>query len=97
MKTQLDMANIRRNIAQFPDRCYELNYEDLVTDPYKHIRETLEFCELDWYEDFEDVINSTNIHNLTNKWQKYLLEEEGNLLVEFFNRVNNHQAVSYSD
>ena len=88
IKTQLDMDDIRRNMALFPGRCFELNYEDFVADPVSHLRETLDFCELQWYEDFEKVIKNTQIHNYAGKWKKVLTEEEGNLLAEFFDRLN---------
>jgi len=88
IKTQLDMDDIRRNMALFPGRCFELNYEDFVADPVSQLRETLEFCELQWYEDFEKVIKNTQIHNYAGKWKKVLTEEEGNLLAEFFDRLN---------
>ncbi len=94
MKTQLDIDDIRRNIAMFPGRCYELRYEDLVRDPHRYMRETLEFCELEWYDGFEKVIQTTAVLNLENKWKKHLTEEQGRLLHEFFERVNQAKAVA---
>lgn len=88
VKTQLDMDDIRKNVAQFPTRCYELHYEELIAEPHKYLRETLDFCELDWYEEFNDVINATKIHNYLNKWKKYLSQEEGERIREFFRRAN---------
>jgi hypothetical protein len=88
IKTQLDIDDIRRNMALFPNCCFELNYEDFVHDPVSCLRETLEFCELEWYEDFEKLIKKTQLYNYTDKWKKFMTEEDGNLLAEFFERVN---------
>ncbi len=89
IKTQLDIDDIRSNIALFPERCFELHYEDFVVDPVGQVRKTLEFCELDWYEDFENIIKHTTIHNFADKWKKFLTEEEGEILAEFFKRIKN--------
>jgi hypothetical protein len=88
VKTQLDRDDLRRNIAQFPGRCYELNYEDLVIQPYEYLRQTLEFCELEWYDHFENIIRATQIRNYSDRWKSYLSEEEGTLLREFFRRAD---------
>ena len=91
VKTQLDMDDLRRNAALFPDRCYELNYEDLVEDPKKYLRETLDFCELDWTRRFEAVIESTGIHNFSLKWKNQLSAEDGERVAEFFERAAVHE------
>jgi len=88
VKTQLDIDDLRRNAALFSGRCYQLNYEDLVAEPHKYLRETLEFCELDWDEDFENVINAARIRNYTTKWKQYLSEDEGYRVLQFFERTN---------
>ncbi|MFQ5603856.1 MAG: sulfotransferase [bacterium] len=94
IKTQLDIDDIRNNIARFPDRCYEIDYEVFTTQPKKYLREILDFCELEWYDEFEKVIDSTKILNLSDKWKKYLTEEEGKLLMQFYDRVNSDSEVS---
>lgn len=91
IKTQLDIDDIRNNIALFPGRCFELNYEDFVVDPVKHLREISEFCELDWYSDFEKAIKKTKIYNFADKWKKFMTEEEGELLADFFGRINHEK------
>ena len=92
VKTQLDIDDIIRNITQFKTRCYVLQYENLISEPIKYLREVIDFCELNWDEDFERVVQSTTFHNNVNKWKRYLSEEDGNLILEFFNRFDHTQA-----
>ncbi|NIR47305.1 sulfotransferase [candidate division KSB1 bacterium] len=94
VKIQLDIDDIRKNLAQFPGRCYEMQYETLISDPKKVLREVLEFCDVSWKREFEDKLNSMKFYNPVNKWKKYLSEQEGNLILEFFNRVNGQELVS---
>ncbi|MFQ5858338.1 MAG: sulfotransferase, partial [Anaerolineae bacterium] len=84
VKIQLDLDDIRENMAQFPDRCYELQYEDLIAQPQKYLRAVTDFCGLVWYEEFENEINAMHFHNTVNKWREYMSEDEGNLILEFF-------------
>jgi hypothetical protein len=88
IKTQLDIDDIRRNMALFPNRCTEHNYEDFVKDPIPILREVTKFCELEWYPEFENLIRRTEIYNFTDKWKKFMTEEEGELIAEFYSRVN---------
>lgn len=87
VKTQLDIDDIRRNVAQFPGRCYELNYEDLVVEPMEYMRETLEFCSLDWSQDFEDVINSAGIRDYSDRWKQQIPSTDADRILAFFDRV----------
>ena len=88
IKTQLDIDDIRQNMALFPGRCTELNYEDFVKDPVPILREVLKFCELEWYPEFEQIIKRTEIYNFADKWKKFMTEEEGELIAEFYARIN---------
>ena len=87
IKTQLDIDDIRRNIAMFPGRCYELNYEDLVVDPHRYFRETLEFCELAWDDDMTRVIETAGIRNCSDRWKQQIPGEDARVILEFFDRV----------
>jgi omega-hydroxy-beta-dihydromenaquinone-9 sulfotransferase len=49
-------------------RYYEVHYENLITEPYKELRKILDFCELDWYAEFEDKIPSTQ--DMNKKWKQ---------------------------
>jgi omega-hydroxy-beta-dihydromenaquinone-9 sulfotransferase len=54
------------------DRYYEINYEDLVSEPRKKIREMLEFCELRNYQEFEDELPKMQNENV--KWKDMMRE-----------------------
>jgi hypothetical protein len=88
MKIQLDVDDIRRNVAQFPMRSHEIVYEDLVTDPQRCLREVLRFCDLEWTKSFEDLITPSEVRNYSNRWKEQRSAEDGKLLREFFARVN---------
>jgi len=94
IKTQLDIDDIRHNMALFPGRCTEHNYEDFVRNPVPIMREVLKFCELEWYPEFENIIRRTEIYNFADKWKKFMTEEEGELIAEFYARVNRVNAAS---
>ncbi|MHC4415210.1 MAG: sulfotransferase family protein [Planctomycetota bacterium] len=92
IKTQLDIDDIGRNVALFPGRCYELNYEDLVLDPCRYFRETLEFCELEWDAAFERVIEGAGIRNFADRWKQQIPAQEATRIQAFFDRVAEEQA-----
>jgi omega-hydroxy-beta-dihydromenaquinone-9 sulfotransferase len=50
------------------DSYYEIHYEDLVTEPYNELRRIVDYCELDWYSEFEEKIPTTQ--NMNKKWEK---------------------------
>lgn len=87
VKIQLDLDDIRKNVAWFGDRCYELQYEALIAEPLKQLRALTAFCELDWTQQFEDEVSKMTFYNPVDKWKKYLTEEEGDLILEFFKRA----------
>ncbi len=93
IKTQIDRDDIRRNVAMFPGRCYELNYEDLIAEPRKYFQEALDFCELTWDDDFERAFRAAEIRNYKSRWKQYVSKEDGELLVEFYDRVQKLQMV----
>jgi hypothetical protein len=55
-------------------RYYEVNYERLVTEPYKEFRNIVDFCELDWYGEFEEKIPRTQ--NMDEKWKHEASKEQ---------------------
>jgi hypothetical protein len=38
--------------------------------------------------EFEDLIKRTEIYNFADKWKKFMTDEEGELIAEFYARVN---------
>lgn len=51
-----------------PSRYYELRYEDLISRPHDEIKKIVNFCELDWYGEFEKNIPRTS--NMNTKWKQ---------------------------
>jgi len=51
-----------------PDRYYELRYEDLITQPHNEVKKIVDFCEIDWYDEFEKNIPRTS--NMNTKWRQ---------------------------
>jgi omega-hydroxy-beta-dihydromenaquinone-9 sulfotransferase len=88
IKIQLDVDDIRRNVAQFPTRSHEVIYEDLVSDPRRSLRDILGFCDLEWTDAFERLITPSEVRNYSNRWKQERSAEDGKLLREFFARVN---------
>lgn len=88
VKIKLDLDDIHKNVAQFEERCFELQYEDLISEPIRSLREVAEFCELAWTAHFEEAINRIGFYSPVNKWKKYLTEEEGEIVAEFFERAD---------
>jgi Sulfotransferase family len=54
-------------------RYYEVRYENLVKEPYKELRKIVDFCELDWYNEFEEKIPPTP--SMNEKWKQNVKEE----------------------
>jgi hypothetical protein len=94
VKIQLDLDDIVKNIAQFQDRCYTVQYEDLISQPQKNLRAIIDFCHLDWYEEFQDQISAMEFYNPGNKWKKYLSQQQGDLILEFFKHTENQQWIA---
>jgi hypothetical protein len=93
VKIQLDLDDIHEDQALLRDRCYELQYEDLISQPQKYLREVVDFCGLVWSDKFERKVNDMKFYNPVNKWRKYLSDEEGDLVLEFFRRVKTPEEV----
>jgi hypothetical protein len=87
LKTRLDLDDIRANMALFPDRCHELDYEDLIANPLPSLRRLCEFAELEWSPRFERVVRKMRFHDPTEKWKRYLSEEQGQHILDFMRRT----------
>lgn len=93
VKIQMDLDDIKRNIALFPERSYELHYEDLILQPEESLRPLLAFCGLEWTSQFERVVHEETFYNPINKWRNYLSEKDGDLILEFFERANRQKKI----
>lgn len=88
VKIRLDLDDIRRNIAMFPERCYELQYDDLVTHPQEQLRALLDFCGLSSSSDFERVVAEHIFYNPADKWRRHLSADDAERVLEFFDRAD---------
>jgi hypothetical protein len=88
LKMRLDLDDIDRNMALFPDRCHELWYEDLIGGPETTMRAICEFAGLEWTPPFERIVRTMGFYDPTGKWKRHLTEEQGNLVLEFLRRTD---------
>jgi hypothetical protein len=49
-------------------------YENLITEPHKELRKIVDFCELNWYSEFEEKIPLTQ--NMNAKWKEKASKEQ---------------------
>jgi omega-hydroxy-beta-dihydromenaquinone-9 sulfotransferase len=72
-----------REASRFTQTRYcEIRYENLVTEPIVELRKIVDFCELDWYDEFKEKIPLTE--NMNQKWRKARKEELTDLEVSTF-------------
>ena len=64
----------REASAVAQDRYYEVRYENLITEPYNELKNIVDFCELDWYNEFEEKIPPTQ--NMNEKWKQKASKEQ---------------------
>jgi omega-hydroxy-beta-dihydromenaquinone-9 sulfotransferase len=55
-------------------RYYEVRYENLITEPHNELKNVADFCELDWYKEFEEKIPPTQ--NMNEKWKQKASKEQ---------------------
>jgi omega-hydroxy-beta-dihydromenaquinone-9 sulfotransferase len=55
-------------------RYYEVYYENLVREPHNEFKKIMDFCELDWYGEFEEMIPPTR--NMNQKWKQKASKEQ---------------------
>jgi hypothetical protein len=87
VKVQLDLDDIERNVEFLPERCFELQFEDLVTRPRRSLRAVTDFCRLGWSDRWDRQVARLRFYDPSDKWRRHLSEEEGDRLVEFFARA----------
>lgn len=94
IKIQLDLDDIRANVDQFSSRCYGLQYENLIAQPQHYLREIAGFCGLRWDEGFARDMGSRRFYDTKDKWKNHLSERDGELIMEFFRRVDRRHALA---
>ena len=55
-------------------RYYEVRYENLVREPHNELRKIVDFCELNWFSEFEEKIPLTQ--NMNEKWKQKASKEQ---------------------
>ena len=68
------VTKAREASAFAQSRYYEVRYENLVREPYSELRNIADFCELDWYSEFEEKIPPTQ--NMNMKWKQKASKEQ---------------------
>jgi hypothetical protein len=61
-------------------RCLSVKYENLTERPEEILKEMLEFCSLDWNDQFENRTLSVPIRNMNYKWQRSTTQRQRVLL-----------------
>jgi hypothetical protein len=87
VKIQLDRDDIHRNRRCFPDRCYALDYDDLIANPIEELQALVEFCQLPWAPRFDRAMRAVEFRDTRNKWKQHFSEVEGDRILEFFRRI----------
>lgn len=80
------------NISQ--DRYYEVNYNDIVSQPINTFNRLFEFCELKKSKRVEWYLNAIQIQNMNGKWKQYFMEEEIKDLNYIFDGINMERVES---
>jgi hypothetical protein len=87
LKIQLDLDDIRANMAQVPGRAVRLEYEDLIREPVVFMRRLADFADLEWDRSFERFLASFTFHDQRDKWRRHLSEADGERILAFFERA----------
>jgi hypothetical protein len=88
LKIQLDLDDIRANSARLPGRTLKVEYEALITHPTEVMRQICDFTGLSWGDDYAQFIASHRFYDPQNKWRKYLTDEQGEIVLDFFRRAD---------
>ena len=87
VKVRLDLDDIERNVEQVPGRWIEARFEDLIRRPRQSLEEITDFCGLGWGERWDNEVERLRFRDPTGKWKRHLSEDEGDRVLEFFDRA----------
>jgi Sulfotransferase family len=87
VKIRLDLDDIARNVAAFPERSFEFSYEDLLKAPESALRAICGFSGLPWTPRFERAVRETHFYDSRETWRRHLSEDQGERILEFFQRA----------
>jgi len=88
LKMQLDIDDIRTNLALFPERSYQIQYETLIQRPEQTLRELLSFCDLPWTAEFHETVQHTAFFDNRDKWKRYINNDQAKQIMSFFERIS---------
>lgn len=63
-------------------RFHEIKYEDYCADPLRIVRETCDFCELEWTPKFENSLKGHDLKSANFKWREELTPEQQKILID---------------
>ncbi|MFW5895267.1 MAG: sulfotransferase domain-containing protein, partial [archaeon] len=86
--TRLAALHWRHNIEEITkqakilpkNRYLIIRYEEFTEDPMINFKKIIEFCGLDWNEQFRDVLKNTNFENRNFKWKENLTPSQKAIL-----------------
>ena len=63
------MREIANDVKKIPlNRCYEVNYADIIESPIETFKDIIAFCELDSSRNIEWYLKSIELTNMNHKW-----------------------------
>jgi hypothetical protein len=68
------VTKAREGSAVARGRYYEVRYENLVREPDNELKNIIDFCELDWYSEFQEKIPPTK--NMNEKWRQKATKDQ---------------------
>lgn len=95
LKIQLDLDDIRHNLAHFPTRAMQVQFEELITRPEETLRTICDFCGLPWTSGFARAVGTREFYDPTDKWKRFLSEEDGQRVLAFFERAEQLRPVHH--
>jgi len=64
----------------------EIKYEDLCADPKNTLKKSIEFCELDWSNDVNRILNKHKLNSSNSKYKNDLTVNQKRILEEVLNK-----------
>ncbi|MEM7129623.1 MAG: sulfotransferase [Chloroflexota bacterium] len=80
----IEMDQARQLIPS--EQFFEFRYEDLCDDPNTTLRNMIDFCELEWSDEFEHAIKRHAFKNTNHKWRKDLTANQQQILNEILTK-----------
>jgi sulfotransferase family protein len=69
-----ESVRMAREAMDYSERYYELKYEDLVRRPLEILKDVIDFCELEWNDEFKTSMPRMSDMNV--KWKQNLTDDQ---------------------